>query len=478
MEKDRMTWREKIMFAAGDIFGGGGQSILSVLYLIFLTNVLHIDPVWAGAVVMISKAWDAVSDPLMGVLSDNTRTKMGRRRPYLLAGGFLIMVSMALLWLPVGFASQAGKIAFVTVAYLLYSTVSTVIAVPYSSMSTEVTADFHERNKVNVLRLVFSLVATAVCTLLPTLLFDAYQAGELSLRSFYLILVLGFGTVFAVPLILIGLWGKERVAYEDKRSAVSVETFVKPFRIRAFRKLLGLYLCQAVTLDMVSAVILYYSTYVVIGMSSTVFLGTFLGVQLLLFPAVYFLVRRVSKTKIYRFGLPLSMIGACLIAFYPASLPAFGVYVCALLTALGFAGAQTMSWIIFPDVVDIGEMGLGERNTGSFSGVMTFVRKISSAIAIFVIGNVLSLTGYIAPTEVGVQPVQPASAILGIRLFVFLPFVLLMGYAWFLARGFRLTPEVSGRVKYFNEKLHDGELDALSGTERAEYEQLRKEFVS
>ncbi len=478
MANDRMTRREMMIFAAGDIFGGGGQSVLSVLYLIFLTNVLRIEPALAGLSILISKIWDAVFDPFLGVLTDNTRTKLGRRRPYILAGGILLIPSMALLWLPVDFSSQAAKVLFATASYLLYNTVASIIAVPYSSMSTEVTADFDECNKVNIMRLVFSLASTAVCTLLPSLLFEDSIKRNLPFTGTYFVLVLGFGALFAVPVILTGLKVRERVPYEDRRSTVSFAAFTKPFQVRAFRKLMQLYLTQAVTLDTVAAVVMYYSLYVVRGMSTTVFLGVFLGIQLLLFPVFSRLVGRLSKTRIYRFGLPLAIAGSLCIAIYPAGWPAVGIYGITVLTALGFAGAQTMSWIIFPDVVDITEMGLKERITGSLSGLMAFIRTISTAVATFFIGNMLSITGFVLPTDDAPMPAQPPAAILGVRLVIFLPFVLLMGYAWFKAKGFRLTPEISRRVKYFNEKLHNDELGHISGAERAEYEALTREFVS
>jgi Na+/melibiose symporter-like transporter len=478
MANDKMTRREMAVFAAGDIFGGGGQSVLSVLYLIFLTNVLRIEPALAGLAILISKVWDAVIDPMLGVITDNTRTKMGRRRPYILAGGILLIPSMALLWLPVNFSSQIARVLFATASYLLYNTVASIIAVPYSSMSTEVTADFHECNKVNIMRLVFSLASTAICTLLPSLLFEDSIKRNLPFTGTYFILVFGFGILFAVPVILTGLKVRERVPYEDRRSTVSLAAFIKPFHVRAFRKLMQLYLAQAVTLDTVAAVVMYYSLYVIKGMTSTVFLGMFLGVQLLMFPAFSRLVGRVSKTQIYRFGLPLAIAGSLCIAIYPAGWPAWGLYGITVLTALGFAGAQAMSWIIFPDVVDITEMGLMERITGSLSGVMAFVRTISTAVATFLIGNMLSLTGFVLPTDDVPLPAQPQAAILGIRLIMFLPFAILMGYAWFKAKSFRLTPEGSQRIKYFNEKLHNDELDRLSSEERSEYESLKKEFVS
>ena len=455
-ESKELRMPELLLFASADIFGGGGQSILSVLYLVFLTNVLAIHPAWAGAVIMIAKGWDAVSDPLMGAISDNTRSRFGRRRPYLVLGGPLLILSMALLWMPVRFELHTARVIYMTLTYLLYCTVSTVISVPYSSMSTEITNDFSLRNRVNMVRLVFSLIASAACTLVPTMLFSRLTSGSLSLTGFYALIVFGFGVAFALPNVLAGLLVKERVAYDMKRSAFSLRTLWVPLKVRAFRKLLGLYLAQSITLDIVSAVIIYYGLYVVPGVSSTVFLGTFLGMQLLMFPVLTKLVDRIPKPLIYRFGLPVSMLGAAGIAFFPGGGQPMLLYVITALTALGFAGAQTMSWIMFPDVVDIGELSLKQRITGSFSGAMTFVRKVSSAIAIFLVGALLGAAGFVRPTEIHPLPVQPDATLLAIRLLILLAFVLLMGAAWLIAGRFQLSPALSKRVKELLEHRSNG----------------------
>jgi len=467
---------EMLLFASADVFGGGGQAVISVLYLVYLTNVLGFHPAWAGMVVMVSKIWDAVSDPLMGVISDNTRSRFGRRRPYLFFGGLALIVSIALLWYPLNTGTEAMRILFMTVTYLLYSTVSTVISVPYSSMSTEITGDFSLCNRVNMLRLVFSLTATAVCTLLPTVFFDRLISGQLSLWAFYSIIVFGFGSFFAIPVIFTGLFAKERAPYDSYKSKFNLSTFVLPLKVRAFRKLLILYLAQSITLDIISAVIIYYGLYVVPGMNSTIFLGTFLGMQILLFPLLNSLINRVSKTRIYRFGLPLSIACAAVIAFFPTGSTPAWIYVLSALTALGFAGAQTMTWIMFPDVVDIGTLSLGKRITGSFSGVMTFIRKSSSAVAIFTVGNVLGVTGFITPTDMEPTPIQPDATILALRLIILMSFVLLMGSAWLVAGRFNLSPELSRRVKYFLEVHNDGAKKSLSKDERMEVESILKEF--
>ncbi len=473
MEKTKreVSIGEKLIFAWANFFDGGGQTVVSVLYLIFLTNVIGINAAWAATVIMISKIWDAVSDPIMGVITDNTRSKFGRRKPYIFAGGIILIVSMALLWNPISFTSQLAKIIYVVVTYLLYSTVATVISVPYSSLSTEVSTRYEETNRLNFMRQAFSLIATVVASLVPTALFEKLMDGNMTISQFYFSIVFGFGLFFGIPLILTGIFVKERVKYGDKKSSFSIKQFIKPFQVKSFRKLLGIYLCQAVNLDIVSSIVLYFALYVITGMSSTVFMGSFLAMQMVMLPIWMFLVKKVPKTKIYRFGLPLSMVCALFISTYPANGNPIFVYIAAALMSIGVSGAQTMSWIIFPDVVDIAQLGLGERIAGSLSGAMTFTRKAAAAVAIFFVGNILNLTGFIEKTTAVPHPVQPHSAIIGIRAILIFTWVVIMGLGFLQAKKFNLSPALSNRVKYFLQT------ETLTEEETAEKEALIKELV-
>lgn len=469
-----MTKKEMFVFAWADVFGGGGQAIISVMYMIFLTDIIGIGPAFAGTTILISKLWDAVNDPMMGVISDNTRSRFGRRKPYILAGSFLIIVAIALLWLPVVGFSAAGKAAYVLFAYLFYNTVATIIAVPYSSLSTEITTDYQQRNSVNILRLVFSTAATALCTLTASVLFSAYTGGKISLSALYFSIVFGFGLFFALPLFLTGLIAQERTPVPHDKVRFNTASFALPLKSRPFRFLLVMYICQSISMDILSTTIMYYSLYVVRGIAPTVFLGIFIGLQLLMFPLIQYAVKRSDKNKIYYFGLPLSILAAAAVSLYPSNLPAVGAYVLTALLAVGFAGSQLMSWIIFPDVIDAHELKTGVRNAGSFSGLMTFVRKASSAVVIQVFGLVLFLCGYIKP-ERGESVTQPASVLWGVRLTILIGFVTLMSIAYFVAKRYPLKRDTCERIQKYIGLLREGGEESLSEQDRARLYELREE---
>ncbi|WP_185975642.1 MFS transporter [Tessaracoccus rhinocerotis] len=438
-----ITVRERLTFAAGDVFAGGASSLIAVMYLIFLTDVIRLAPGLAGTAVLVAKLWDAVNDPLMGAISDRVRTRMGRRRPFILGGAVLLIPIMALLWLPFPVLdSQLGKMAWAMLSYIGYNTVQTVMAVPYASMSTEITTDYDERNKVNTTRLLFSTVASATVTLLGAWLFDQYRSGEIGLWPMYLAIVLGFGTVFMLVMLGVALFTRERAPIPPRAQRFEVRTFVAPLRTSSFRKLLGMYLSQALAFDIISATVLYYALYVVVGANSQVFLGIFIGVNVIAYPIVTWLVGRVSKHRVYMRLIPLALVGAAAVAVFPGDGPVPLVYVFAFMLAAGMAGAQLMCWVMFPDVLDDAELATGQRNAGSYSGLMTFTRGIASAIVIQALGLVLQFSGYVAPVTNEV-PLQPDSAVLGIRLFMWIGITALLVLGWTIARRYPLTRTVA-----------------------------------
>ncbi len=474
---EKMKLREKLIFGFGDLFGGGAQSIIAVLYLIFLTDMVGLKPAIAGTVILVSKIWDGVIDPFIGVLTDNTRSRFGRRRPFILVGGLLLIIAFLLLWFPMTGGTQLTKALYVVFAYLFYNTVASIIAIPYSSLSTEISNDEQERNSVNIIRLVISTIAAAVCTLVPSIILGLYRDGSINLTTFYLILALGFGVLFAIPVILIGLFTKERTPISEEKSKLSLDMFKTPLKIKPFRQLLGMYLAQALSMDVLSNGIMYFAIYVISGGSSTIFLGIFIGVQLLMFPIINKIVNKISKSKIYYFGLPLALIGIICLSLYPSSWDIVGAYLCTAITAIGFAGAQLTSWIMFPDVVDASELKLKDRNSGSFSGLMTFSRNLGQAIVIQLFAIILQITGYVKPIidETGKSINQPQTDIflLGVRLTILIGFGSLITIGYFLGRRYLLTKDKAHEVYRLLELQRHNKLNK---EDLSSYEEITKQF--
>ena len=190
-DHDRLKLSTKIGYGAGDIFGGGAFTIIGLFYLYFLTDVVRIRPSLAGIVFLVSKIWDAVSDPLMGIISDRTRSRFGRRRVYFLAGIGLIAVSFFAMWFPVDFDAELARFVYIVVAYLFFSTIITMVMVPFTALASELTGDYHERTSLAMFRMVFSGVAGILCAALPLEIVNLFEDQ----RTGYIVMGLGFGLV-------------------------------------------------------------------------------------------------------------------------------------------------------------------------------------------------------------------------------------------------------------------------------------------
>ncbi len=462
-----MNKGERAFFALADLYGGGGQAMIGVIYpLFFLIEIVKLSPYLAGLVVLISELWDAISDPIMGVICDNTRTKMGRRRPYILVGGVLLIAAFALTFLPVSFESEMRRFAYCTVTYLFYNTVSTIINVSYSSMSAEISTVSSERDKANVLRLVVSTVGTASCTIIPTFFTGIYDKGQITLTTLYLIIGIGFGIFFALPVILCAIFVRERVEIPETKTSFNIREFITPLKIKPFRQLLGMYLAQAICMEVFSAGIIIFAKYVTKPAgSSTLFMAIFIAIQLCAFPIINKLIKSRDVSLIYRFGLPLSVVALLCFGIFGSNL--YVAYASVLLLAIGFAGAQLTSWIMFPHTVDAGELITDKRLSGGCRALMTFARKTGAAIVVNIFTAVLTLTGYDANLDV-----QPDAAQNGIKYVMAFTCIAFMIFGYVMAKRYVLSHEKNAQVEKYLAIKREGRIDELSKEEADEYNAL------
>lgn len=412
-ENERVPLKEKIFYGMGALMDGGGVALMSCVMLNYMTDHLKIYAASASTVMMISKIWDAITDPVMGHITDNTRSKYGRRKPYMFVGGFLLIIALLLLFAPIrdwGITSQAGMVAYVLIFYMVWNTCSTITQVPYTSMASDISPSFEERNSANTVKLVFSAVAAGLAYVVPLLLLGQLNEGKMSSTAFWLIMVAVFGTLFGGGLICTGLFTKERITETGPRKKFDIKEFfkgyIKPFKNKSYRWHIIMYVSAFTCMDMLSALAAYYATHVWkgvvldLGFIQMQFGSMFIVAPLMVaavcaFPLVRVLIDKKGKAFAFRVGLPFYIIGGILLAVLdPQWCPPIVIPIVAFIMGLGFGGAQMVPWMVFPDTLDVVELATGERPTGNYSGIMTLVRKVSGALGVGIIGWVLSGVGY------------------------------------------------------------------------------------
>ncbi|MCL2526847.1 MAG: MFS transporter [Defluviitaleaceae bacterium] len=465
---DKIPPREKFFFAFGDFTGHG--MFMSIMYFIFLTDILMLPPALAGTIGLVTRSWDAILDPIVGVISDNTRTRWGRRRPAIFAAGIFIIFAFPIMYVPISAWSMWAIVAYVVVSQMLLAIVTTTFGINYASLSSEISNDYAERNKANTMRMVFSGLSNLVFATTPLLVRD-YLTGVVGNQTAYVATASIYGAIFSVILILLAVNTRERVPMPKTKITFSIKTFVKPLRVRCFRELVLAYTFAFLALDIVTTIFQHFMRYVAHRPGETAFvLGALVIAQILTVPLVYKLTKRMSKPAVFRLAVPIWILGVILLSMYQTGWSPIAIYVFAFVSGIGMCGCTMIPWLMFPDGVDVGELANGSRDAGTYSSVMVMFRQISSAFGIAVIGWVLQLTGYDGALEV-----QPASAIMGLRGVVMISCILLLGAAFYFMKRNKMTEDSMHKVKDALALMREGQ--ELSSPLVADLEKLHPGLI-
>ncbi|HBX67827.1 MAG TPA: MFS transporter [Chloroflexi bacterium] len=429
--EEKLSFWRKIGYGVGDIYGGGTAVILSFYYLVFLTDVIRLNPALAGTVILISKLYDSVTDPFEGVLSDRTRTKLGRRRPYLLAGIPLVFLSFFALFYPVDFEQESSRFVFVICTYLFFSTIVSIVMLNYNALQSELSLDYDERTSLSSARIFFSALASIVCALVPM---EIVKASS-DVHQGYIVMGLVFGAFFAIPYIFTFLSARERKEFQKPPEKLNLrDNLIEPFRVRSFVIVLLMFVFASIATDTVSSVVVYFMKYHMgRGDEANYVAGTMLVFQVIALGFFAAYSRRTSKRRAFILGLAIWMVTMLFSLFLGPESPFIFVYIFAACVGIGLGGYYVSIYAIFPDLPDVDELRTGERREGIFGALITLTRKFSGAIGIFIVSNVIGWAGYARPVEQVVDGVtklidQPQSDqfVLVLRvIFVVVPLVLL-----------------------------------------------------
>ena len=392
---EKVKTSTKWFFALGDIFQGGFFNIVNFFYSIFLTDVVGINPIWAANVFLLGKIWDAVTDPAMGILSDNTRSRFGRRRPYFLIGAPLIFITFVMMWFPISSGSETSKIVYYIFAYMLMNTTATIVSVPFLAMSAELSTDYNERTSITNIRMIVSIIASIICAVAPMLIVSMYT----DVRTGYIMMSVVFGLLFSLPLFLVFFKTSEFKQFSEQKKG-SIKEMFGTLRLRVFRRFIVMYLGIVVTMDIISMIFAYYMTYNLGRASELSFvLGALLISEVAMVPLASYFAKKTSKPAAIILGNAGWIICATASIFITKESPEFAIYILAIFLG-GFISFSLIGFTaLFADVTEVGEYHFGRRMEGSFSGMQQFIRKCAAAMANWIALMLLGLSGFVRPVE-------------------------------------------------------------------------------
>ncbi len=194
-----MRMRNKIGYAIGDVGISIAYFAVGFFFIYYLTDIVGLDPVLAGLAFFLGKLWDGINDPIMGVLSDRTRSRYGRKRVYVIYGAFPLAISFILLWMIPVDASQWTQFILATVSLTLFATAYTVVVVPYMALVPVMSADYDERTQITGLRAALSTVGTILGGG-AALLLSNFTDAVLGLRT----ITTGFAMITLFALLIAG----------------------------------------------------------------------------------------------------------------------------------------------------------------------------------------------------------------------------------------------------------------------------------
>ncbi len=415
LDSDRVSWNQLIAYGMGGLIPIALFNIAGQLMGLLGNISLGLSAFWLGTIMIIPRLWDAVSDPIVGHLSDNTRGRWGRRRPFILIGGIAVAISFVLIWwVPRGesiealFSSEAAynwfQLSFILTGLLIFFTACTIFEIPHGALGMEMSNDYHERTRLFSAKSFFgNLFAMGTPWLLYLAGRDFFKGvgGDLADGMRYVSLFIGAALIplawwwflaLKEPGFAIAKEQQKSAFWTDMRSALGNSSFLI-LVLTIFTLAMGFNFV---------ALFNYYITIFYLYGGDAVAAGALLGINgtvwaitglIAVFP-LNWISRRIGKSKTLTIAI-LMMCAAQLskIVCYDPEHP-YLVLIPTVLLSAGMLMFFTLGASMVGDVCDEDELNTGTRSEGSYYSVYWWFIKMGTAFASFVTGALLVYTHF------------------------------------------------------------------------------------
>ncbi len=405
----RLSFTEKLGYGLGDTASHFVWDMVGFWLLFFYTDVYRIPAAAAGTIMLIARFWDMASDPLMGIISDRTRSRWGKFRPYILWGAIPYAI-LAVLTFTTPDLGETGKVIYAGATYVLLMTAYTAINLPYSSLAAVMTSDSYERAGLNTYRFICAFAGQFVVTGLALTLAKFFGGGDKA-AGFQQTLVL-FGILSVVFFFITFATTRERVQPSTTLPSSLKEDVRNLFKNRPWIILACVGIVSFIMFAMQNAAIAYYFKYYV-GNEESVQWFNVIGTVALIVALPF------SKPLARRFGNRNVFIASSLVSglffmalFLPGQKDVVTIYTLNILAKMAYAPAVPLLWTMIADAADYSEWKSGRRATGLYFSAATFAQKAGWGIGAAIAGWLLTAFNYVPDIT------QTASALLGIKLLI------------------------------------------------------------
>ena len=396
-------------------------TVTNALLLRYLTDIYGVGAGIAASLIAFSKFYDVFADVGMGVVSDRTKSRWGRRRPYLILGAILLAVSVVAIFTAPGFQSEQARIWYMGAILVFYATAYSIFNIPYMAMPGEMTRTYHERTDLMTWRVYAVGLSIMLASFCGPLLLQKFGNGAPAYTDMALIfapIVVGAGIVTFIGVAKAP--STTRPAFPHKL----LQQLSSGLSNRPFVVLMVIKFVTLLSLGMQSIFPFFFQR--ILGAPNSV-LGTYFlsqSAMMLIGPSLWlFLSRRIGKKLTFMIALAIS-VPVWLSWYYVAQgEPLSLVYLRGVIIGLSGSGVILMGQSMLPDTMDYDFRRTGLRREGIFAALYTTVEKLSGAVGVAVVGAILGTYGYVESR--GGNVAQPASALWAIRfIMVWVPTVI------------------------------------------------------
>ncbi len=476
-----------IQYCFANIFMGGGGYIISMYFTVFLTNVVGMELKYATFIMMIATVWDGVNDPLMGIITDRTRSKYGRHRRYLLWSIPIIVVSYIMLWNSFGLDAHKNPtlcVLYYGFAYILYKTGYTMVDVPHTSMLPILAPEYNKRTQYTSVTYIFNsvgMVPSYIILLIMLSVFGSSDALSVESKTPFFLTGIILSIVYAIAIFGTFKTVKEPSSLNETFPKLdlkaAIDEYIQVFRSKAFREYFSMTFFWNMARSFYSTTSVYFITYVANLYKYYPFYNTFAGIfESLAFPLNYMLTMRMGKSKCGKVVTPLMFIGLGILVLVqpvtegkshiiPLILMIGGG---AVLYPFGMSGIGFTGNNVLPDLTDVDEVITGRRREGVMSTCNTMVKQVVGGIMTFLVGVILSAFGLETGNK-GVYIEQTQLALWGVKICVSILPMIAAIVSWILLKRFKMTKDdhtmirvaIAVKHKYGNVTLTDYEIERV-----------------